>query len=148
MNPNKVRQSIKINAPQTKVFDVLVDFENYPIHQPAVETAKVIKQTKNAARVAFTLKLITKVHYTLDFKLKPPCSITWETYEGDSILKSNTGRWQIDAAAKGVTDLTCEMETIFNLWIPSAITNKLTSSYLPNMLKHFKIWAEDTRFGR
>lgn len=135
-------ESIAIRAPVKRVFDVLTDFENYPEHQPSVEKTEVLKRTKTVARVAFTLHIVTKVHYVLDFRINYPRSITWKSVEGDSFVKGNTGSWKVTALEKNLTDLECEMDVQFGIWIPHSLSDNLMNSYFPDMLKHFKLWAE------
>jgi ribosome-associated toxin RatA of RatAB toxin-antitoxin module len=138
----QVEQSIQVDAPAAKIFDVVANFASYPEIQPEMEEAVVIKETKTTAEVAFTMKLIAEVNYTLKFTLSKPGSIKWTMVSADSILQKNDGKWTFKKVSAKKTDVKYEMDVEFGGWIPSSIIADLMKSHLPQMLERFKEAAE------
>ena len=134
----KVEHSIVISAPVEEVFDLVADFASYSDFQPEVEESSVLKKGKSTADVAFTVKLISRVQYTLRFKLNRPKNITWTMVKGDSLLKTNSGSWNFKKVNGSRTKLTCSMDVEFGRWIPKSIVGGLMDSHLPAMLRRFK----------
>lgn len=139
----KVAHSIVIGAPVEKVFDMVSDFARYSDFQPEVEESSVLKKGRGTTDVAFTVKLISRVHYTLRFRLHRPKDITWTMLKGDSILKTNSGSWAFKKVEGSRTKLTCTMELEFGRWVPNSIIGSLMGSHLPAMLDRFKEHAEE-----
>lgn len=140
----RAQHSIEIDAPADKVFDMVADFARYPdVLRPEVEETVVRKKSKNAAEVEFTVKLVKRVHYTLKYKLVKPKNITWSMVDGDSILKTNSGRYVLAKLDGSRTRLTCTMDVEFGGWVPNSIVGSLMNSHLPSMLRRFKEHAEE-----
>ncbi|MFA4875236.1 MAG: SRPBCC family protein [bacterium] len=134
-------QSIAIKAPIQRVYEVISDFARYPDFLEEIEGAEVVSSGKNKARVAFALNLMTKVHYTLDFKLKPPSSIKWTLVEGE-FMKGNDGSWELASLENNLTDAKFSTEVEFPFWVPKSMAEEVLSSGMPKMLEGFKREAE------
>ncbi len=137
----KFTQSIAIKAPIERVYEVVSDFERYPDFLKEVESAEVVSSGKNRARVSFELKLVTKIHYTVDFKLTPPKSLKWTLVEGE-FMKGNDGSWELEALEKNLTDATFTIDVEFPGWVPKSMGESVINSGMPGMLKGFKHEAE------
>jgi len=135
-------QSIAVNAPIEKVFEMITDFETYPDFQPEIVSAETLKKSTTSAEVAFSMNMIQKVDYILKFKLKKPKSITWEFVEGDSILKDNSGSWKLESLEPNLTDVTYKMNVELNMWLPTSVIDSLLADHIPKMLERFKERAE------
>ncbi len=138
----QVEHEIVIKATPERVFRTVADFGHYPEMQPEVTEALILKETKTTAEVAFTMKLIAEVNYTLKFKFKKPTKISWTMSKGDSMLKKNEGEWTIAKHGKSQSKLGCRMEVEFGGWIPGGIIRDLMGTHLPAMMERFKEAAE------
>lgn len=132
--------SIIIEAPPKVIYDVVLDFENYPDFLPDVKNAVVEKKGKQTI-ATFEISVIKKIHYTLSFATVPPKKISWSFVKGD-LFKDNRGSWELKELKKGQTEALYQVEVDFGFPVPSLITNKLVGSNLPSMLKRFKERAE------
>ncbi len=130
-----------IDAPIDHVFSVVSDFAMYPKFLPEIEEAEVLKSTKTGARVAFVMNMMTKINYTLDFKMKKPSAVTWTLVEGE-MMESNIGSWKLEKKGAKKTEATFSTEVELSGWIPSSIIDGLMQKSVPAMLEHFKKKAE------
>ena len=137
-------QSISIKAPLERVFEVISDFEHYADFLKGIESTEVLSSGKSKQRVKFALNLMTKIHYTLEFKLSPPDSITWTFVEGE-FMKDNSGSWKLKQLDKGVTDATFTTDIEFPFWVPKSMAESTLSAEMPKMLEGFKKESERRR---
>lgn len=132
--------SIVMDVPPKVIYDIVLDFENYPKFLPDVKNAKVAKKGKQI-QAEFEISVIKKIHYKLAFQTDPYKKIAW-TFEGGDVFKDNKGSWTFEEVKKGQTKVTYNIEVDFGLFVPSMITNKLVGRNLPTMMKQFKERAE------
>lgn len=131
---------ILIDVPPKLIYDVVLDFENYPEFLPDVKKAVVEKKGKSIV-ASFEISVIKRIHYTLVFTTVPAKKIAWNFVKGD-LFKDNRGQWEFKEVKKGQTHATYRVEVDFGFLVPSMITNKLVGSNLPTMMKRFKDRAE------
>ncbi|MFH1831063.1 MAG: SRPBCC family protein [Pseudomonadota bacterium] len=135
------KDSIAIRASKQRVYDVVSDFGRYPEFLPEVEKVKVISKTKTRAKAAFTVNMVKKINYTLDFKLSPPNSITWTLVEGE-FMESNNGSWAFTSLDKNLTDVVFSIDIGFPFWVPQTLAEGAINSSMPGMIKNIKLEAE------
>jgi len=88
-----------INAGPEKIWNVILDFDNYTEFYPNVHTAKLTKKKNNHFFVYFVLNVLSvvKVRYNVDHTLHPAENrLTWRmdrTKKND--FRETTGFWQI-----------------------------------------------------
>lgn len=133
--------SIVIDVPAKTIYDVVLDFENYPKFLPDVKKAVIEEKKAKSLVASFEISVIKKIHYTLSFATVPGKKITWSFLKGD-LFKKNDGTWEFEEVKKGHTKATYSVEVDFGFLVPSMITNKLVGSNLPTMMKRFKERAE------
>ncbi len=134
------KTSIIMDVPPKKIYDVVIDFENYPDFLPDVKKA-VVKKTGKDLVASFEISVIKTIHYTLRFHGIPAKKVVWSFVEGD-IFKDNRGEWLFEPEGKNKTHVTYKIEVDFGLFVPSMITNKLVGKSLPAMMEKFKKRAE------
>lgn len=138
-----IEQSIVINAPVERVFEVLEDFENYPEYQPEIIEIDVQKKNATHARVFLTVDIAgQKVDYTLEFKFKRGDGMSWKMVEGSSILKKNDGQWIFQKQGPKKTKAIFAADVDFAFWIPRSLAEGVIKSHLPKMLANIKRRAE------
>lgn len=131
----EAQSSIVVNVPSKSIYEVALDFENYPEFLPDVKAVKVQKKGK-ALLVNFEIQVIKRINYTLKVLGTPYKKIVWDLVEG-SLFKQNRGYWSFEPQ-DGKTKVTYRVEIDFGMFVPSLITSKLIGSNLPQMLKRFK----------
>lgn len=132
-----VVQSIDINAPIDECFDVICDFKNYPKFLDGMKNVKVLKQTKEKAKVEFTLDLFKRITYTLDMKMDEPDSVTWTLADAD-LMKKNEGAWTLTKKGEKKTKAEYKIDIDFTIWVPGPIADFLINSSVPATLESFK----------
>ncbi len=134
--------SIIIDVPSKAIYNVVIDFENYPSFLPDVKSVNVISHVKGKGVVVeFEISIIKKIRYRLAFESVASKKVTWKFVSGD-LFKDNCGSWSFEEIKKGQTRATYDVEVQFGIPVPSLITNKLVGHNLPGMLKRFKEHAE------
>lgn len=132
-----VSQEIVFEAPIEVAFDVIADFKNYPKFLKDMTSVAVLKSTKTAAEVSFTLNLIKKIEYTLALTLKSPTTVSWKLKSSDS-LRKNVGSWKLKKLDANTTEATYTIDVEFGMMVPGFISKMLVGSSLPSTLKAFK----------
>lgn len=135
-----IKRRIKIHAPVEIVYQVVRDFKAYP---EFLETTKSVKEKEKSGVLTadFSIDLIKEVHYTLQFELDPPKSLSWSLVKGE-IMKKNSGAWELKALGEDETQAEYSIDIEFGWLVPKMIVEKLTETQLPAMLKSFKTRAE------
>lgn len=132
----KASESILINAPFNKVYDVVTNFENYPEVFDEVMKTKVIKKRKGLVEVEFEFKIIMIISCTLKFHLGAK-KISWELIKGD-FMRSNNGAWIFEIKSDKKTKATYEVEIEPSMFVPSSVIEQLIKSNAPLMIKNLK----------
>lgn len=135
-----VLKSITINAPVERVFSILRDYEGYAGRMPGVTSSIVLEDEENAAIVEFEINIIKKFTYTLKLVDEPPSSITWTYVGGD--FKDINGSWELEDM-DGATHATYSVDIDGGFLIPKAISNKLNSINVPQLLETVKRLSEE-----
>lgn len=131
----KISQSILINVPLAKVYDVVTDFESYPDFFPEVRAAKVVKQNKTSALVDFVFHVMVTINCQLKFKLTPK-KVSWKLTKGDFML-DNVGAWDLKTKGKA-TEASYTVDITPTKWVPISILEHLMENNAPHMLKNLK----------
>lgn len=134
-------RSIVINAPMEKVFDVLVNYEQYPQFLPEVKKIRLSDRQGNTVKVHYEVEVMKTVKYTIQSLEERPHRMSWTFVEGQ-FMKDNRGSWQLADAGGGKTEATYTVEMALGALVPKAIVNVLVESSLPKMLEAFKRRAE------
>ncbi|MBI2981529.1 MAG: SRPBCC family protein [Deltaproteobacteria bacterium] len=137
----KVSETIVVDVPPKKIYEVALDFEKYPEFLSDVKEATVQNGRSKSLIVDFDIKVIKSVQYTLKVTGTPYKSIRWELIKG-ALFKKNNGEWNFKEEGKGKTRATYMIDIDFGLFVPSMITSRLIGSNLPSMMKKFKERAE------
>ncbi len=134
------QESIIINVPKEKFFEVIVDFEKYPEFIPEMKDARVVEHNGNEYVVDFTVVMIKKVEYRLKLVAHPYEKLEWEHVKG--FFKKNSGYWLLEELGPEKIKATYYVEVEMGMLIPKKLVNELTQKSLPGMLKRFKERAE------
>ncbi len=134
------QDSIIINVPKEKFFEVITDFEKYPEFIPEMKSAQVVEHKDNEYIVDFTVTLIKKIDYRLKLIAHPYTKLEWNLVKG--FFKKNYGYWEIEELGPEQIKATYYVELEMGMLVPKKILNELAQIGLPRMLKNFKERAE------
>src|ERR1044072_864378 len=114
---NVTREKI-IPVPVDALYSAITDFENYPQFLPEVVAAKRLPGTDpNKVRVPFTLEVVKRFDYTLEFTLTPQSEVKWALVESN-FCKTNTGRWGLKANGASEPQVQYELDVSFGFLVP------------------------------
>ncbi len=133
-------QSIIIKQPIKKIYDIVIDFENYPMIFAETKAAKIVKKGKKTVEVDFVFDVITKINCTLSFTLSPT-KVAWKMKRGD-FMQDNFGYWQLKEKSKSSTEVTYNLTIKPSMFVPSSIIEGLIEKSTPKMLKTLKKQCE------
>lgn len=136
----KTEEHVLINAPMSRVFDVIRNYEKYPEFLPEMKEAVVVSRNDGIAVVRFELELIMRVSYTLRLTETPPDRVDW-TLEDAKMIAENTGGWRIEEVGNQ-TRATYALEVKLRGLIPKSVSTRLLGTTLPLTLQRFKERAE------
>lgn len=134
-------QSIIIDTPAKVIYDVVLDFKNYPKFLKESKNVQILESNAKSIIAEFEIRVIKTLSYTLDFKMTPHKKIVWSFIQGD-LFKDNKGSWTFKPLGKDKTEAVYNAEIELGILVPKVITNMLVGSNLPNMLNAFKKQAE------
>lgn len=141
----KARCEADIQAPLSLVLGVLEDFERYPELLPEIVAARVLARESKAFEVAFSLKVVRVLDYTLRLVEEATADggvvLRWSLVEG--AFRANDGRWTLTPKDGGKsTHALYEIELRPGMFIPRTLENSLVRHTLPAMIDAFKTRAE------
>lgn len=131
-----VERTEVFDVPAEKIYQVLVDYASYPEFVDGVTSIEVHHQDDASAKVTYNLNLIKTFSYTLNLSHEPNKSVSWSLVDGD-FFKTNNGRWTLNDLGDGRTEVTYSLDVDFKVMVPRMISNKLTKSNLPSMMKSY-----------
>jgi ribosome-associated toxin RatA of RatAB toxin-antitoxin module len=135
--------SVDINAPVERVYEILVDFKKYrSFNPPELRKVKIISISETRAEVNYSVgnSLIT-TDYTLDYKLIPNRSLRWKLIEGSVIIK-NSGTWELTSLDNKITRAALKCRVDCSFFVPSSIIFGPLSEGTPKMLIKLQKIAE------
>ncbi|MBI3555377.1 MAG: SRPBCC family protein [Deltaproteobacteria bacterium] len=131
-------KTIVMEAPRDRIWEVIVDYQQYPEFVDGAQRVKIISRDVGKARIEYGIQLLGKdITYTLDHFEDGPGSMRWELIESN-ILKGNTGSWKLKDLGGGRTEVTYSLGLDFKIYVPGMILNGLVKSSLPKMLESFE----------
>ncbi len=132
---NATRTEI-VDVDINKLYDVIVDYANYPEFVDGVSGIKVMSQNETAAKVEYSLNIIKSFKYIINTKMERPTSVKWALDSGD-LFKKNDGEWKLKDLGNGKTEVTYSLDIDFKLFAPSSVLSALTEKNLPVMMQSF-----------
>lgn len=134
------QHTVEIDAPLPMVVAVITDFAAYPRFLPDMDEATVIHARPGEWEVAFSVRVIRPLRYTLRLVAVSPTEITWSLLEG--AFRSNEGGWSLEALGPTRTRATYRIDVAVGLYVPGNIVRSLIERSLPDTLARFKAEAE------
>lgn len=134
-------RSIVIDVEPEVIYDVIVDFKNYPAFVKEVKEVRMNDEGENEWTATFYISVIKRLDYTLHLIGDRPKTVTWSLAK-KGFMKKNNGSWVLKDLGKGRTEATYTADVDLGLLAPKSIVNMLVSSNFPTMLKAFKKQAE------
>ena len=137
----EAKESIVIDVPKEKFFEVILDVEKYPEFLSECKACTVDSAEGDVKVVTQKLSLMKTINVTTRITFDRPNGCKWTLVKGD-MMKMNDGYWQLEDAGEGKTKATYGMELKLKGLIPSSVVNSLVKTSFPKMLKSFKQRAE------
>ena len=134
------KESVEIDAPVERVYELLVDFDRYSEFMPGVRETIVLDREDDMAIVEFSIKVIKEFNYTLRFTFAPPEELSWTYVGGD--FKNITGGWTLERVGGGKSRATYTVDIDGGFFIPKAISNQLLKFNVPELLQAVKARCE------
>jgi ribosome-associated toxin RatA of RatAB toxin-antitoxin module len=131
------RSQLFRNTTLREVYDVVVDFEQYPRLFPEIKRVKIIERTAERVRAEFRADKLLPVRYVLDLTLDPDAcrAIDWVYVEGE-VVTDSSGGWRFRLEADGVR-VDYHASAMVKAPLPGFVLRKLTdalvSASLPGM---------------
>ena len=137
----KASESIIIDLPKEKFFEVITDYMSYPEIVPEVTSMKILEENGNVSIVENHVNMIKDVTYVLKLTKHPYERLEWTLVKG--FFKKNDGEWILEDLDDGKKcKATYNVEVDIGMFVPKKIVQNLTQRGLPNMLNQFKRYAE------
>lgn len=134
-------RSIEIDVPPASLMAVIVDFGRYPEFVPDMARSTVLRHDGAVWSVAFTLRLIRNLEYTLLLEQVDPLHLRWSMVEG--VFKANNGGWELEPLDEGRrTRATYSIDLDLGMFVPGSVMKTIVEINLPAMLEAFKRRAE------
>src|SRR5262245_49539911 len=98
----RAENTVLIEAPVERVFDVISAYEKYPEFLPEMYAVRVLSRHGNVVTARFALELMMRFDYTLRLVEEAPRAIGWSLVDA-KILLASSGGWRLDPAEGGGT---------------------------------------------
>ncbi|MCB0417731.1 MAG: SRPBCC family protein [Bdellovibrionales bacterium] len=139
----KVTREKKMDVTPEALYKAITEFNAYPEFIPeVVEATTQAGANDDKTLVTFELELIKRFQYTLQFRMRKNKEVVWKLVESN-FFKTNEGRWLLEPAAGGGTQVQYELEVGFGFLVPKFISKKLTEVNLPKMFDSFERRAQN-----
>ena len=126
-----------IDAPPRAVYDVVVDYENYPKYMPEMLKVTIEDREGTAQIVEFCCDFGKKMTYSLRIDHDEANLKTHWTYVGGD-LKDSTGGWRFVPELNG-TRVFYEVNVTVGFLVPKFISDRLIGGSVPKMLEQLKV---------
>ena len=135
------RHELDIAVAPSVLMSVIADFDRYPDFLPEIESCEIVKASDDQWDVAFAIKVVKRIRYTLRIRRVSPLQVRWELVEGP--FKVNSGGWDLTPIADGKqTRALYFIEVQVGMFVPGSIMRSLVGRTLPETVQHFKNEAE------
>jgi ribosome-associated toxin RatA of RatAB toxin-antitoxin module len=125
------------NVDRDTIFDVITNFEEIPLFEPAVTKIKVIEKKGQKAKVLFYMKIMIHFKFSVYVDFSQEDYIHWELEEG-KLFKKNSGHWKLKTLGPQKTEVTYSNEVEINGMAPKFLIKKLIGQRLPEMMENYK----------
>jgi ribosome-associated toxin RatA of RatAB toxin-antitoxin module len=140
------RSQLFRNATPREVYEVIVDFEQYPRLFPEIKKVRIIERAIKSmpepepeperVRVEFRADKLLPVRYVLDLTLDAvACTVDWVYVEGE-VVTDSSGGWRLRAESDGVRvdyHASAMVKAPLPGFVLRKITDALVSASLPGM---------------
>ena len=144
------RSQLFRNVTPREVYDVVVDFEQYPRLFPEIKNVRVIARTPERMRVEFRADKLLPVRYVLDLTLDPVAfTVDWVYVEGE-VVTDSSGGWRFRPESGGVRvdyRASAKVKAPLPGFVLRKITDALVSASLPGMFASIEAEVHRRRPG-
>lgn len=126
-----------VDVAKDKLFDAITQYENYPQFVAGVKKIEVQRKGPGKARATYHVSMIKDIEYTIDLEDdREAGKISWSLVQS-AFMKSNNGRWELQALGPGKTKAKYSLEVEFSFPAPGFVVKQLVKSSLGPMLRSF-----------
>jgi len=135
------RHEVDIEVAPSVLMSVITDFDRYPDFLPEIEACNVVRSSDDEWDVAFAIKVVKRIRYTLRLRKTSPLQVRWELVEG--AFKVNSGGWDLIPTPDGErTRAIYFIDVQVGMFVPGSIMRSLVGRTLPDTVRRFKEEAE------
>lgn len=126
-----------VNVSFKKLYDCILDFENYPKYVTGVKKAKIKDRNSDSITVVMETELMKRIEYTISVKNEindSGAKVWWNLVEGD-FFRKNDGLWELVKVDDGNTQVLYKLDLEFAVSVPSFILKGLIKTNLPKAVE-------------
>lgn len=131
-----LERELLLEAPIERAFEVITKLDDYPQFVQGTENVRSYREN-GVLYADFTVNVIKKIHYTLEFSLIEPTDVEWHMLKGE-MFKRNSGAWRLKEESPNLTRAVYQVDVQFGWAVPKKIIQKLTETQLPDLMEAFK----------
>ena len=138
-----IRASFTVAASREHIWDVLIDYVNFPKIFPDIHTLRVLMQDHQGAKLEYWVKtMLSKYHYVLHRQYdEPGRRLTWTRVSGD--LKRMEGSWEIrETPRPDIQMLVYELYVDIGGIMPAALVRAEAMRRTRAMGERLRSWIE------
>ena len=143
--PDQATETMKIEAPPERLFDVVTEFEQYPAWAADVKHVEVLERDERGrgTRVAFRAAAMGRsTSYTLAYDYSnAPREVSWVLERGD-ITRRLDGTYIFEPADDGSTFVTYHLAVELVVPLPGFIKSRAEGRIIGNALRELKAKVE------
>jgi ribosome-associated toxin RatA of RatAB toxin-antitoxin module len=133
-----------VDVPLKKLYQAILDFEQYPRFATGVKQAQVLEKSNQATVVQMQVEMMKKIEYSISVQSEysdEKAKVWWNLKEGDFFQK-NDGLWELSSVGPEKTQVTYKLDLEFSVNVPSFILKGLIKTSLPKAVEDFTAEAK------
>lgn len=135
------QHSIVVDVPAHAFYEVITDFARYPEYLTSVTAVDILRHQGNEWDVAFNVRVLRNIDYTVRHVGVPAQSLSWTLLEPGYLIE-NEGGWRLEPTGPAQVTAHYEVAVSVSRFVPASIQRQLVQVTLPEVLKEWKLHAE------
>ena len=142
---DQTTQRIRIDAPLSRIWDVLTDFERYPVWARDIKDVVVVDRDDEGRATAVRFRAAAmgrSTSYTLryDWTDAPAC-LPWELVDGD-IMRVLDGAYEFTEVDDSSTDVTYHLRVELAVPLPGFVKHRAEAKIVGTALRELRAHVE------
>jgi uncharacterized membrane protein len=142
---DQTTQQIRIDAPLSQIWDVLTDFERYPVWARDIKDVVVVERDEEGRATAVRFRAAAmgrSTSYTLryDWRDAPHC-LPWELVDGD-IMRVLDGAYEFTEVDDRTTDVSYHLRVELAVPLPGFVKHRAEAKIVGTALRELRAHVE------